>query len=120
MPSLRYAEGFALECAALLRVRRQMGLTNVRVMYPFCRTVEVAKWVLSVMGQHGLRQGVDGLEVFGMCEIPFNVVFSSEFLAVFDGYSIGSNDLTQLILGLDRGSSTVATCSTNATTRFVA
>lgn len=108
MPSLRYAEGFALECAALLRVRRQMGLTNVRVMFPFCRTVEEAKWVLSVMGQHGLRQGVDGLEVYGMCEIPSNVVFSSEFLAVFDGYSIGSNDLTQLILGLDRDPGTVA------------
>jgi pyruvate,water dikinase len=104
----RYAEGFALECAALARVRRQMGLNNVRLMIPFCRTVEEAKRVVAVMANQGLHQGEDGLEVYGMCEIPSNVVLASEFLSVFDGYSIGSNDLTQLILGLDRDSGTVA------------
>ncbi len=104
----RYAEGFALECAALARVRDEMGLTNVRVMIPFCRTVEEAKRVLAVMAENGLRQGENGVEVYGMCEIPSNVILASEFLSVFDGYSIGSNDLTQLILGLDRDSGTVA------------
>jgi pyruvate,water dikinase len=104
----RYAEGFALECAALLRVRRDMGLTNVIVMIPFCRTVEEAKLVLGTMAAHGLRQGEDGLQVYAMCELPSNVVRAAEFLEVFDGYSIGSNDLTQLVLGLDRDSGTVA------------
>jgi pyruvate,water dikinase len=104
----RYAEGFALECEALARVRRSMGLKNVRVMIPFCRTVEEARRVVAAMAGHGLRQGEDGLEVYGMCEIPSNVVLAAEFLSVFDGYSIGSNDLTQLILGLDRDSGTVA------------
>jgi len=104
----RYAEGFALECAALSRVRTAMGLTNVKVMIPFCRTIEEAKRVLSVMADHGLRQKENGLEVYGMCEIPSNVILASEFLSVFDGYSIGSNDLTQLVLGLDRDSGTVA------------
>jgi pyruvate,water dikinase len=104
----RYAEGFALECAALLRVRRDMGLTNVIVMIPFCRTVEEARRVLDAMAAHGLRQGEDGLQVYAMCELPSNVVRAAEFLEVFDGYSIGSNDLTQLVLGLDRDSGTVA------------
>jgi hypothetical protein len=105
---VRYAEGFALECAALARVRRDMGLVNVKVMIPFCRTVEEAKRVIAVMAAHGLRQGENGLEVYAMCELPANVVLADAFLAVFDGYSIGSNDLAQLTLGLDRDSETVA------------
>lgn len=104
----RYAEGFALECAALARVRREMGLTNVKVMIPFCRTVEEGKRVIDVMAANGLKQGENGLEVYAMCELPANVVLADEFLKVFDGYSIGSNDLTQLTLGLDRDSGTVA------------
>jgi pyruvate,water dikinase len=104
----RYADGFALECAALRRVRQEMGLTNLKVMIPFCRTVQEAEKVLGVMANHGLRQGEDGLEVYVMCEIPANVVLADEFLRLFDGYSIGSNDLTQLVLGIDRDSGTVA------------
>ena len=104
----RYREGFALECAALLRVRKEMGLKNVKVMIPFCRTVEEAEEVIATMGAQGLRQAEDGLEVYAMCELPSNVVLAEEFLKVFDGYSIGSNDLTQLVLGLDRDSGTVA------------
>lgn len=105
---LRYAEGFGLECAALLRVRRDLGLTNVKVMIPFCRTVEEGRRVLAAMASYGLRQGEAGLEVYAMCEIPSNVVLAEQFLRVFDGFSIGSNDLTQLTLGLDRDSGTVA------------
>jgi pyruvate,water dikinase len=104
----RYREGFALECAALLRVRRDMGLTNIKVMIPFCRTVDEAKQVIAVMGTHGLKQGDQGLEIYGMCELPSNIVRADEFLRVFDGYSIGSNDLTQLVLGIDRDSGTVS------------
>lgn len=103
-----YAEGFALECAALARVRKQMGLTNVVVMIPFCRTVEEGKKVIEAMRINGLTQGENGLQVYAMCELPSNVVLAREFLKVFDGYSIGSNDLTQLTLGLDRDSGTVA------------
>ena len=104
----RYAEGFALECAALLRVRNDMGLTNVKIMIPFCRTVEEGKRVIEVMSQHGLKQGDNGLEIYAMCELPSNVTRADEFLRVFDGYSIGSNDLTQLVLGIDRDSGTVS------------
>ena len=104
----RYAEGFALECAALLRVRKEMGLTNVKVMIPFCRTVDEGKRVISQMASHGLRQGEDGLEIYAMCELPSNVILAAEFLEVFDGFSIGSNDLTQLVLGIDRDSGTVS------------
>jgi pyruvate,water dikinase len=104
----RYAEGFALECAALLRVRKDMGLTNVKIMIPFCRTVEEGKRVIEVMAQHGLKQGDNGLEIYAMCELPSNVTRADEFLRVFDGYSIGSNDLTQLVLGIDRDSGTVS------------
>ena len=103
-----YAEGFALECAALARVRRDMGLTNVKVMIPFCRTVEEGQKVIAAMRANGLPQGENGLEVYAMCEIPSNVLLAKEFLEVFDGYSIGSNDLTQLTLGLDRDSGIVA------------
>jgi pyruvate,water dikinase len=104
----RYAEGFALECATLGRVRGDMGLTNVKVMIPFCRTVDEGRRVVAAMAGHGLRQGEAGLEVYAMCEVPSNVVLADEFLQVFDGYSIGSNDLTQLTLGIDRDSGTVA------------
>jgi pyruvate,water dikinase len=85
-----------------------MGLRNVKVMIPFCRTVDEGRRVLATMADHGLRQGEDGLEVYAMCEIPSNVVLAGEFLQLFDGFSVGSNDLTQLTLGLDRDSETVA------------
>ncbi len=104
----RYAEGFALECEALVHVRREMGLSNVKVMIPFCRTVAEGVRVIGEMAKHGLRQGEDGLEIYAMCEIPSNVVLAREFLEIFDGFSIGSNDLTQLVLGIDRDSGTVA------------
>jgi pyruvate,water dikinase len=103
----RYADGFALECAALLRARKEMGLTNIKIMIPFVRTVEEAKRVIEVMAQHGLKQA-EGLEIYAMCELPANVARAEDFLRVFDGYSIGSNDLTQLVLGIDRDSGTVA------------
>ncbi|MGC8477642.1 MAG: putative PEP-binding protein, partial [Acetobacteraceae bacterium] len=103
-----YAEGFALECAALLRVRKEMGLTNLLVMVPFCRRVSEAETVLAEMAKHGLRRGEDGLEIYVMCEIPNNVIQADAFAAVFDGFSIGSNDLTQLTLGVDRDSDIVA------------
>jgi pyruvate,water dikinase len=104
----RYAEGFALECAALLRARRDLGLRNIKVMIPFCRTVDEGRRVLAAMAANGLRQGEEGLEVYAMCEVPSNAIRAEEFLRVFDGFSIGSNDLTQLTLGLDRDSGTVA------------
>lgn len=103
-----YAEGFALECAALLRVREQMGLTNLKLMVPFCRRLDEARRVLAAMAGHGLRRGENGLEVFVMCEIPNNVLLIDEFAELFDGFSIGSNDLTQLTLGVDRDSAIVA------------
>ena len=103
-----YAEGFALECAALRRVREDMGLTNVKVMVPFCRRVDEGKRVLDAMVGHGLKRGVNGLEVYVMCEIPNNVIQIDAFSRLFDGFSIGSNDLTQLTLGVDRDSEIVA------------
>jgi pyruvate,water dikinase len=103
-----YAAGFALECAALRRVRRDMGLTNLRIMIPFCRRVEEARRVLEAMAGHGLKRGDDGLEVYVMCEIPNNVIQIDAFAELFDGFSIGSNDLTQLTLGVDRDSEIVA------------
>jgi len=104
----RYKEGFELECQALQRVRDDMGLANVRAMIPFCRTVAEAERVVALMADFGLRQGEHGLEIYAMCELPANVIYADEFLRVFDGYSIGSNDLTQLTLGLDRDSEMVA------------
>lgn len=103
-----YAEGFALECRAMKRVREDMGLSNLVLMIPFCRRVKEAEDVLRAMAAHGLRQGVGGLEVFVMCEIPNNVVQVDAFARLFDGFSIGSNDLTQLVLGVDRDSDIVA------------
>ena len=104
----RYKAGFRLECLALCRAREDMGLTNIKPMIPFCRTVEEAEKVIALMAEHGLVQGENDLEIYAMCELPANVVFADEFLKVFDGYSIGSNDLTQLALGLDRDSEMVA------------
>lgn len=104
----RYKAGFKLECLALQRAREDMGLTNITPMIPFCRTVEEGEKVIALMAEHGLVQGENGLEIYAMCELPANVVFADEFLQVFDGYSIGSNDLTQLALGLDRDSEMVA------------
>jgi pyruvate,water dikinase len=103
-----FAEAFGLECKAVLRVRNDMGLTNLQVMVPFCRTVKEAKSVLAEMDKNGLRRGENGLKVICMCEIPSNVILADQFLDVYDGFSIGSNDLTQLTLGLDRDSALVA------------
>jgi pyruvate,water dikinase len=103
-----YAEGFALECAAMKRVRDEMGLTNVILMIPFCRRVQEGEKVLAVMAANGLKRGENGLEVYVMCEIPNNVILIDAFAKIFDGFSIGSNDLTQLTLGVDRGSEIVA------------
>jgi len=103
-----YAAGFALECAALARVRKAMGLRNVRVMVPFCRRVEEGRRVIDTMAKNGLVQGEDGLEIYVMCEIPNNVIEIDAFAQLFDGFSIGSNDLTQLTLGVDRDSEIVA------------
>ncbi len=103
-----YAAGFALECAALLRVREDMGLTNLCIMVPFCRRVIEAQRVIEAMASHGLKRGKNGLEIYVMCEIPNNVIQIDAFAQLFDGFSIGSNDLTQLTLGVDRDSEIVA------------
>jgi pyruvate,water dikinase len=103
-----YREGFALECRAMHRVRHDMGLDNVRLMIPFCRRIDEAERVLAVMAEHGLRRGEEGLQIYVMCEIPNNVMLIDEFSELFDGFSIGSNDLTQLTLGVDRDSEIVA------------
>ncbi|HRS42535.1 MAG TPA: phosphoenolpyruvate synthase [Candidatus Diapherotrites archaeon] len=99
-----YVAGFALECLAIKKVREEFGLTNLELMVPFCRTIDEAKKVLGEMKKNGLEKGKNGLKVHCMCEIPSNVILAEEFLEVFDGFSIGSNDLTQLVLGLDRDS----------------
>lgn len=104
----RYREGFGLECRAIATVRDEMGLTNVKVMIPFCRTIEEAANVQDVMRGYGLERGKNGLEVYVMAEIPSNVLLAKEFAKLFDGFSIGSNDLTQLTLGLDRDSAIVS------------
>ncbi|HZZ77513.1 MAG TPA: phosphoenolpyruvate synthase, partial [Gemmataceae bacterium] len=104
----RYQEGFALECRAVKKVREEMGLTNLKVMVPFCRTVEEGRRVQAEMQKHGLQRGENGLELYVMCEIPSNVILANEFADIFDGFSIGSNDLTQLILGVDRDGEIVA------------
>ncbi len=103
-----YREGFALECRAIRRLREEMGFANVIVMIPFCRSPAEADKVLEVMAQNGLKRGKNGLEVYVMCEIPSNVILAAEFAERFDGFSIGSNDLTQLTLGIDRDSEDLA------------
>jgi len=103
-----FAEAFALECRAVLKVRQEMGLTNCWVMIPFVRTLDEGRRVVEVLRENGLEQGKDGLKIIMMCEVPSNALLAEEFLEIFDGFSIGSNDLTQLTLGLDRDSSIVA------------
>ncbi len=105
----RYKDGFALECRAIHRARNAIGFHNLIVMVPFCRTPDEADRVLAVMAKHELRRGEDGLQVYMMCEIPSNVILAEEFARRFDGFSIGSNDLTQLILGVDRDSAELST-----------
>jgi len=104
----KFKEAFGLECKALLKARDEMGLTNIKVMVPFCRTPEEGKRVIEVMAEFGLIQGENGLEFYVMCEIPSNVISADKFADIFDGFSIGSNDLTQLTLGLDRDSDLVS------------
>jgi len=104
----RYREGFRLECEAMKVVRNEMGLTNVKLMIPFCRTVNEGKKVVALMEKYGLKRGENNLEIFVMAEIPSNVILAEDFAGVFDGFSIGSNDLTQLTLGIDRDSALVA------------
>jgi len=102
-----FLPAFELECQALKRVREEFGLKNLKIMIPFCRTVEEGKKVLSIMAANGLKRGVNGLEVYVMAEIPANVILADEFCKIFDGFSIGSNDLTQLVLGIDRDAGTL-------------
>lgn len=103
-----YRAAFALECAALRRVRQDMGLTNLKIMVPFCRTPEEGKKIIALLREEGLVRGKNGLEVWVMCELPSNVLLADQFLDIFDGFSIGTNDLTQLVMGIDRDSALVA------------
>jgi pyruvate,water dikinase len=104
----KYKSAFGLECRALKKARNEMGLTNIKPMIPFCRTPEEGRKVIQVMNEYGLKQGENGLEIYVMCEIPSNVIVADQFSEIFDGFSIGSNDLTQLTLGLDRDSELVS------------
>jgi len=106
--SERYREGFGLECRAMKRAREVLGLDNIILMIPFCRTLEEADRVLEVMEEYSLKKGENGLQVYVMAEIPSNVTLADEFSRRFDGFSIGSNDLTQLVLGIDRDSEELA------------
>ena len=103
-----FADCFALECRAVRKVRDAMGLTNCWIMIPFVRTLDEGRKVIDVLAENGLRRGENGLKVIMMCEVPSNALLADEFLELFDGFSIGSNDLTQLTLGLDRDSAVVA------------
>ncbi|MDO8668980.1 MAG: phosphoenolpyruvate synthase [Candidatus Buchananbacteria bacterium] len=104
----KYKKAFILECQALKKAREEFGLKNIKIMIPFCRTVAEGKQVIGILKDHGLKQGQDGLEIYVMCEIPSNVILADEFCKIFDGFSIGSNDLTQLALGVDRDSELVS------------
>ena len=103
-----YRDGFRLECEAIRKVRDDMGLVNVKVMIPFCRTPEEGEKVIGIMKKYGLAQGQNGLEIYVMAEIPSNVLLADKFASLFDGFSIGSNDLTLMILGIDRDSSLIS------------
>jgi pyruvate,water dikinase len=103
-----FRECFEMECAAMRKVREELGLTNVELMVPFVRTLGEARQVMSLLEKNGLKRGVNGLRIVMMCELPSNAILADEFLELFDGFSIGSNDLTQLTLGLDRDSGLVA------------
>jgi pyruvate,water dikinase len=103
-----YRRGFVLECEAMKKVRNEMGMSNVKLMIPFCRTIEEGEKVIAEMATNGLTQKENGLEIYVMIEIPSNVLLADEFAKLFDGFSIGSNDLTQLTLGLDRDSALVS------------
>jgi pyruvate,water dikinase len=103
-----FRDCFEMECAAMKKVRNELGLTNVQIMVPFVRNLEEAEGVVSLLAEHGLKRGVNDLKLIMMCEIPSNAILAEQFLEHFDGYSIGSNDLTQLTLGLDRDSGLVA------------
>jgi pyruvate,water dikinase len=104
----KFRPAFEMECKAIRKAREEFGLKNIWVMVPFCRTPEEGKKVLELIEKNGLKRGKEGLKVICMCEIPSNVILAEEFLKIFDGFSIGSNDLTQLVLGLDRDSALVA------------
>jgi pyruvate,water dikinase len=105
---VKFKPAFGLECEAIKKARNEMGLTNIKPMIPFCRTPEEGKKVIDIMKEYGLKQGENGLEIYVMCEIPSNVIVADQFADIFDGFSIGSNDLTQLSLGLDRDSDLIA------------
>ena len=104
----KYSDAFRLECKAFLKARNEFGLKNIKIMIPFCRTIEEGKKVQKIMAEEGLKRGKDNLEIYVMCEIPSNVILADEFSKIFDGFSIGSNDLTQLTLGVDRDSEIVS------------
>jgi pyruvate,water dikinase len=104
----KFKPAYGLECEALIKARNEMGLTNIKPMIPFCRTPDEGKKVIEIMKEYGLKQGENGLEIYVMCEVPSNVIVADQFADIFDGFSIGSNDLTQLSLGLDRDSDLVA------------
>lgn len=104
----KFKPAFEMECQALKKAREVFGLKNIWIMIPFCRTIEEGKKVLDLMEKNGLKKGKDGLKIIVMCEIPSNIILAKEFLDIFDGMSIGSNDLTQLVLGLDRDSAQIA------------
>jgi pyruvate,water dikinase len=103
-----FEPAFLLECLAIRKVREEYGLKNLKAMVPFCRTLEEGRKVMGLIEKSGLKKGKDGFEIYMMCEIPSNVVLAKEFLEIFDGMSIGSNDLTQLVLGLDRDSALIS------------
>ena len=114
----KYQDAFALECKALKRVRETMGFTNVKIMIPFCRTLTEADKVVGVLEENGLKRGENGLQLYMMTEIPNNIILAEQFAKYFDGFSIGSNDLTQLTLGVDRDSELLSDIFVSVTAKF--